>query len=184
MDNKTFDLGIMVGRFQTFHKGHEYMIDKAVGVCQRVGIFIGSSQESGTQKNPYTYQVRESILRKVFGNNIDIFPLPDIGVGNNSKWGDYVLENVKQHYGKSPDLLISGKEERRISWFDSVEGNMTAELYIPKVIEISATQMREYLIKNDMVSWKKYTNPLLWNEFDELREAVLCSMDNTKTDSI
>ncbi len=56
MNNKPFDLGVMVGRFQTLHTGHVYMIEKAVAVCERVGIFVGSSQESGTSKNPYTYE--------------------------------------------------------------------------------------------------------------------------------
>ena len=61
---KPFELGIMVGRFQTFHIGHEYMIEKAVAVCGKVGIFIGSSQESGTAKNPFTYAQREAVLRR------------------------------------------------------------------------------------------------------------------------
>ena len=30
MENKPYRLGITVGRFQTFHNGHQYMIDKAV----------------------------------------------------------------------------------------------------------------------------------------------------------
>lgn len=184
MNDKTFDLGIMVGRFQTFHKGHEYMIEKALKTCNRVGIFIGSSQESGTQQNPYTYEMRKKILQKIFQNEIQIFPLPDIGVGNNSTWGDYVLNNVTERFGKTPDILISGKEERRVNWFDSVDGVSVAELYIPKVIKISATEMRKYMIDNNFEQWKKYINSVLWDDFDKLREIVLKSMNNKKTASI
>lgn len=184
MNAKPFDLGIMVGRFQTFHSGHEYMIDKASAVCKRVGIFIGSSHESGTLKNPFTYEARKKMLKKVFGNQIEIYPLPDIGVGNNSKWGEYVLENVRRRFGKSPDLLISGKEERRIDWFDSAAGVSVAELYVPKKIDMSATRMRGFFIEDDRASWQKYTPAPLWDEYDAMRAAVLAAKDNLFTSSI
>ena len=141
MKDKAFKLGIIVGRFQTFHTGHLDMVGKACAVCDRVGIFVGSSQESGTLKNPFPYEVRKTMLGKVFGSRVAIYPLPDIGVGNNSRWGDYVVDQVRLRCGASPDLLVSGKEERRVSWFDGVNGVSVAELYIPKTIEISATEM-------------------------------------------
>ena len=149
-----------------------------------MGVFIGSSQESGTFKNPFTYETREKMLRRIYGKRISIYPLPDIGVGNNSRWGDYVLDNVVEKFGKSPDLLISGKEERRIDWFDSVKGLSISELYIPKTINISASQMRGFFLNDDFESWKQYAHPLLWKDFDELKKAVVDSRDNTETDSI
>ena len=184
MNKKPYKLGIIVGRFQTFHAGHEEIIRKAIALCEQVGIFIGSSQESGTLKNPFTYETRERILRKVFGYEINIYPLPDIGVGNNSAWGDYVLENVYERFNKAPDLLISGKEERRVNWFDSVQGILVSELYIPKTIEVSATQMREHLINGEFEEWKKYTSEKLWDEYEELRNTVYACKDNFYTDSI
>lgn len=184
MDKKPYRLGIIVGRFQTFHNGHKLMIDKGIELCDTVGVFIGSSQESGTAKNPFSFETRADLLRTIYGDAISIRPLPDIGVGNNSKWGDYVLDNVVEQFGTEPDLLISGKEERRIDWFDSVKGLLISELYIPKTIDISASRMREYFIRGDFTSWKAYCDPALWDRFDDLREAVLVSRDHTETTSI
>ena len=184
MEAKAFKLGIIVGRFQTFHSGHEYMISKALSVCERVGVFVGSSQESRTAKNPYTYEERRSILRTVFDDRIDVYPLPDIGVGNNSRWGDYVLENVKRRCGQAPDLLVSGKEQRRISWFNGADGEGIAELYVPKIIDISATQMRGFMLEGDLESYKKFTPSRLWKDFERLREIVISSMENIETSSI
>ena len=181
---KPFDLGIMVGRFQTFHIGHAYMIEKAVAVCEHVGVVVGSAQESGTAKNPFTYEQRETYLRRAFGDKIKIYPLPDIGVGDNSKWGDYVLQNVRERFGKSPDLLVSGKEERRISWFDSVVGVSVAELYVPKIIDISASEMRAWLIDGNFGQWKRYSPETLWDAYGEMRAAVLASKDNLETQSL
>ena len=184
MENKPYRLGITVGRFQTFHKGHQYMIDKALAICERVGIFIGSSQESGTEKNPFTYETREGLLKKIYGDRVSVFPLPDIGVGNNSAWGDYVIDNVIFRLGEAPDLLVSGKESRRIDWFDSVKGLTIAELYVPRIIEISASRMREYFLTGDEATWRQYSDPALWVEFGTLREAVVKAQGNDDTASI
>ena len=159
------------------------MIDKAIALCDKVGVFIGSSQESGTNKNPFSYEMRESILKTIYGDSIRICPLPDIGVGNNSKWGDYVLANVREKFGEAPDLLVSGKEERRVDWFDSVSGLLIAELYIPKTVDISASKMRELLVRNDFDTWKEFCDARLWDRFPEMRSVVLASYENTKTDS-
>ena len=184
MSKKPFELGIIVGRFQTFHIGHEYIIDKAVGICDTVGVFIGSSQESGTFKNPFTYETRERIIKKVYGDRVVVYPLPDIGVGNNSAWGEYVLRNAKERFGKAPDLLVSGKEERRIDWFDGIESISASELYVPKIIDISATQMRDFFISGNIEEWEKYTNKKLRGEYDALRAEVIASKDNLYSDSI
>ena len=184
MNNKPYRLGILVGRFQTLHSGHTDMINRAIELCDKVGIFVGSSNESGTSKNPFSYETREDMLKTVFGNVVFVFPLPDIGVGNNSTWGDYVLKNVVDRFGEMPDLLVSGKEARRVSWFDSVDGASIAELYIPKTIEISATEMRDFLINDDCESWKKYTDSKLWGKYEKLRQEVLLSKDNSETHSI
>lgn len=181
---KAYKLGITVGRFQTFHKGHQMMIDKAIELCERVGVFIGSAQESGTNKNPFSYEMRKSILEKIYGDTISIYPLPDIGVGNNSRWGDYVIDNVTERFGESPDLLISGKEERRIDWFDGIKGLSISELYIPKTVDISAGRMREWFVRNDFDTWKRYCDERLWSSFPEMRKIVLASYGNTETASI
>lgn len=182
--SKPYKLGILVGRFQTFHKGHQAMIDKALELCERVGVFIGSSQESGTNKNPFTYEQRSGIIRKVYGDRVNVFPLPDIGVGNNTKWGDYVLQNIVARFGEKPDLLITGKEERRIDWFDSVNGLSIAELHVPKTIDISATRMREMLVEDRFDDWKQYCDERLWDGFQEMRAAVIAAYENTQTASM
>ena len=181
---KAYKLGIVIGRFQTFHKGHQMIIDKALELCENVGVFIGSSQESGTEKNPFTYEMRESFLRKIYGDAIYIYPLPDAGLGNNSKWGDYVLENVTARFGACPDLLVSGKEKRRVDWFDGVKGLSIAELYIPKTIDISASRMREMFINDEFDVWKTYCDERLWSSFVEMRKIVLASYGHKETSSI
>ena len=182
--DKPYKLGILVGRFQAIHLGHEKMVNTALHLCRQVGVFVGSSQESLTSKNPFSYEIREEMLHAVFGDAIRVYPLPDIGVGNNPRWGNYVLQNVEARFSCLPDLLVSGKEARRLDWFDSVAGLAISELYIPKSIDISATEMRQFFLADDFESWKKHTNPRLWSKYPELRQIVLASQSRRETDSI
>ena len=79
MEIRPYRLGILVGRFQTLHLGHEDMIRTAEMLCDEVGIFLGSSQESRTVKNPFTCEERTRILKHVFpSERICVYPLPDI----------------------------------------------------------------------------------------------------------
>lgn len=166
------------------HRGHTDMIAKALALCGRVGLLIGSSQESGTYKNPFSYEVREGLLRLLFGNLIDIAPLPDIGVGNNATWGEYVLETAAEKFKATPDLLITGKEARRLEWFSCPKGQRIAELYVPKTIDISASKMREFLLLNDCEAWKRYADPRLWEQYQGLRAMMLRAQNNGATASI
>ena len=184
MEEKPFRLGLVVGRFQTLHTGHEDMIQKAIALCDRVGLFVGSSQESGTFKNPFSFELRREILTDVFGSSVSIYPLPDIGVGNNAKWGDYVLGQVEARFGRLPDLVVSGREVRRVDWFDSPSGSGISELYIPKSIDMSASQMRRFFADDDYEQWKSYTNPKLWPRYPQLRQIALASQGNLETKSI
>lgn len=184
MPKKPYTLGVLVGRFQGLHAGHADMIAKAIELCETVGVFVGSAQESGTSKNPFSYETRRELLITLFGGKIQVYPLADIGVGNNATWGNYVLENIRKHFGRTPDLLISGKEARRQAWFDSAEGLSAAELYVPKSIDISASTMREWFIQDEREKWQAYTDPLLWEKYDELRAQVLAAKDTHTTASL
>lgn len=184
MATKPFSLGVVVGRFQTIHSGHEEILHKGIALCDALLILVGSAQESGTEKNPYSYELRERMLRAVFGAEPLIYPLPDIGVGNNSHWGSYVLGKTVEYVGREPDLLISGKEERRVEWFDSVQGLRIAELYLPKTDPISASQMREYLLQDEEDCWRAQSNEKLWPLYKLMRRQVLAAMGNTDTASL
>ena len=181
---KPYKLGLVLGRFQTFHKGHKQIIDTAVKLCGEVGVFIGSAQESGTEKNPFTYEQRRSMILRSCKKGVSVYPIDDIGVGNNSAWGEYVINCVKKCCGKTPDLFVSGREARRVDWFDGIEELVLSELYIPKSIEISASDMRKMMLQNDYKEWKKYAPKALWGDFEEMRRITQQSYGNKQTKSI
>ena len=50
---KVYDTGLICGRFQTFHKGHERLVDTGLLLCDRLLILIGSAQECGTERKSF-----------------------------------------------------------------------------------------------------------------------------------
>lgn len=181
---KLYTQGLIVGRFQNPHKGHEDMIRRSIALCEETVILIGSAEESGTYKNPYTYELRKEMLTRLFGGSIRVFPLIDIGVGNCSLWGEYVLDKAYEYTGRYPDLMISGRESRRSGWFDGEKGEKIAELYIPKTVDISATLLRKYMLEDDFDAWKSYMSPALWDMYDTLKAITVSAQAVQETKSL
>ena len=181
--DKAFKFGLLLGRFQTFHNGHREMVRTALHTCDKVLLFIGSSQESRTEKNPFTYEERREFITSVFKKEINagtliILPLEDRGLGNNSSWGQYVLDSIPAEYGK-PDVAISAKEERRTTWYPDI-----AELLIPKYGDISATQVRKLMTEGNRTEWQKLVPSQNHRLFNKMREILIKSECNTNTQSI
>ena len=155
-EKKLYNYGFIIGRFQPLHKGHLHIIESASKLCNHVVIFIGSSQESHTLKNPFTYDERRRFLTSTLSSyalakkQFIIRPLPDISIGNNEAWGKYVLNTFIKEFGCLPDLYISGAEKERSSWFSDDIAPAMDELRISrKGIEISASEVRECLYTNN-----------------------------------
>ena len=55
-----YKVGLFIGRFQPFHKGHESIVRKMLEECEKVIIAIGSAQESGTVANPFRYEYQKN----------------------------------------------------------------------------------------------------------------------------
>lgn len=179
MYNKPFDVGLFVGRMQVIHAGHESIINMALSMCDRLVILVGSSQESGTVRNPFDIQTRMEMIREIYpDNNVIIKALPDLTHEDDITvdWGKYVLRNVRSIIYKAPEIMIYGNDESRSKWFDPEDIKDTTEVIIPRSrVPISATQLREALLRNDKETWFRYHNPKLHKHFDRLRGELLAA---------
>lgn len=64
---KKYKVGLVIGRFQPFHKGHEYLFEKALSLCDKIIIGIGSSNKKSS-KNPWTSKERREVLKEFIKN--------------------------------------------------------------------------------------------------------------------
>lgn len=100
--------GIVIGRFQPFHKGHKFLIEKALEHCEKIILGIGNAQGKG-EDNPYDWKFRKKVLEKfVRAEKIEdrvslIIPL----VNNPSD--DIWLKNLLEKTGPI-DIVIGNNE--------------------------------------------------------------------------
>lgn len=151
MNNKRYKCGLYVGRFQPLHDGHAYVIEKMFQDCETVIIAVGSAQEYGTQRNPFSYCLRATLIYKAFTffyPNLLVMPVLDRAQpSNDPSWGDYLLRAVKTFAGLTPDVIYEGEEIERNNWYNN--SGIPVVRVSRSVVPISATKIREAIINCD-----------------------------------
>jgi len=91
--------GLFVGRFQPFHLGHLKAIKWILERCEKVTIVIGSSQQSFTERNPFTVEERKEMVKRsleeegVGEDKYEIIGIPD--VFDCERWVKSILNKAK-----------------------------------------------------------------------------------------
>jgi nicotinamide-nucleotide adenylyltransferase len=150
---KDYKKGLFVGRFQPFHNGHLYAINYALPLCDQLIIGVGSSQESGTEMNPFTVETRikmiEATLVKAGINTekIKIVTVPDFPT--DEEWTRHILE-------KHPDLSIVFTAN---DWVKKAFNDTAVEVVTPPLQrrdELSGTNIRSLIEKE--LPWQHLTS--------------------------
>ncbi len=101
-------IALIIGRFQPFHKGHLFLIEKALEKADRIIVAIGSANVSD-ENNPLDYETRKKIIKAVAYKEkfedklIKIIPLNDFF--DDKKW----LENLEKQVGGF-DIALGNNE--------------------------------------------------------------------------
>lgn len=175
--SKPYDTGLLVGRFQTFHKGHQKLVETGLMLCDRLLLLVGSAQECGTRRNPLNIQTRIDMIKTVYQTDrVMIYALSDLTDENDIRpeWGRYLLDNVDRYIYKAPELMIYGNDESRSRWFDIEDIKDTSEFIVNRgALPISATMLRELMVKNDRKEWMRWVDPKLHKLYDRLRNELM-----------
>jgi len=74
--------GLLIGRYQPFHRGHLEVLLEALNKCDELIVGIGSAQESHTLDNPFTAGERIEMIRLCLGKEklarTIMIPIPDV----------------------------------------------------------------------------------------------------------
>jgi len=176
--DRAYDTGLLVGRFQTFHKGHQKLVETGLLLCDRLLVLVGSAQECGTERNPLNIETRIQMIKAVYPDDsrVMIYALSDLSNENDIRpeWGRYVLENVDRYIYKAPELMIYGNDESRSRWFDTEDIKDTSEFIVNRgALPISATVLRELMVKDNRREWMKWVDPKLHKMYDRLRNELM-----------
>jgi len=107
-----YDLLVFIGRFQPLHMGHQEVIDRSHKLAKNVLVLVGSAGVARSVRNPFTYQERAAIIKKIY---------PDVHVDsvhdhtyNDAAW---ILE-VQQ---KVAELVKTGARYSNADKFQKIE---------------------------------------------------------------
>lgn len=162
---------IILFRAQPFHNGHLYMIKKALADAKREGnrlfVFVGSADKSGTKRNPLPIDLRLDLIKGslkdeietsfAFNPETNIIPLNDLSdeANNSVSWGTYLYDKitkiVKDEY---LTFYYSDKPEIILSWFSDYHKNFISFKFITRYEGVTATMVRKYIMEDpDELLW-------------------------------
>lgn len=138
---------LFIGRFQPMHIGHLDAIEWILEKYRKIIIVIGSSQESRTEENPFTFEERKEIIENTLKSEgikedrYEIIGIPD--VYNDKAWVGMILDRAVF------DIVFT-----RNPWTERCfkELNIPVEKH-PLFGDISASQIRK--IMREGKEWKR-----------------------------
>ena len=149
---------LFVGRFQPFHNGHLDVIKTILKDNERVIIVIGSAEKNYISSNPLTAGERFKIIDeslKEAGVSTDKYCIiPVRNVNNYALWVNHVNIYVPPYthiYTGSP--IVKACYEGKYQRSDSTCKIGPDIIQVKKKLKVSATKVREAIIKNK--GWKK-----------------------------
>lgn len=169
--------GLLIGRFQPFHRGHIYVIKEIQKVVDEIIICIGSAQKSHSLDNPFTsgervLMIKKSLYENGIKKNYYIIPVPDIN--NNSLWVSHI-KSLTPPFSKvySGNTLV-----KRLFKEQGIEVD-TPPMYNRK--EFSGTEIRRRMLKGK--PWEKFVPKAVADVVEEV-EGIRRLRDLAKSDKI
>lgn len=141
-------IGLAVMRLQPLHDGHKILIKEMVDSCDIAIVVIGSAQESKTQKNPFSYEERRSMVFEAFEGEKKLFVMPinDIGAKTKKEWVEFVEKELAKNNLPLPTHYFSGSVEDA-QWYVESEWEIVIVDRFTVGKGISATKIREEMKK-------------------------------------
>ena len=145
--------GLIIGRFQPFHKGHSSLVREALKQCNEIIIAIGSSQFNYSFTNPFTAGERLQMIHdtlielKIDLKNIYIVPISNLE--NNAIWLSNLISMVPKF-----DVLYSGN--LFVTQLISQNNSHSFKVVTPRLHRMNqynGTKIRIKLTKDD--TWMK-----------------------------
>jgi len=135
--------GLLIGRFQPFHKGHLEAVNFGLSKVENLWIGIGSSNKSNEKRNPFTADERKEMILSSLDSKmlerVKIFFVPD--TGDHEKWTYHVDSIVPQY-----DVVFSN-DDFTITLYKK-RGTKVIEVPLLNRDVISGTNIREMIVSD------------------------------------
>lgn len=159
--NYKYKHGLVVMRAQPLHSGHEKIIKNMLQNCQEVTVILGSIQEQGTERNPFSYTERKQMIQNVFANELQRLKVMGLfDINNPVEWGNFVLDFIKESLPErhKPDVYYAGSDYDA-HWFGQVFDNIEIINRVDYSFPYVSGSMVRDMIKIGDARWKDFISP-------------------------
>jgi len=109
----TFDYLVFIGRFEPFHNGHRYVLERALAQARKVIVIVGSAGRPRTTKNPWNAEERAVMIRHSIPTSVEggadrvlIRAVSDFA-DNDELWSRAIQDQVKRALTEAGDDPVS-----------------------------------------------------------------------------
>lgn len=159
--------GVLLTRAQPIHFGHLEIIKKALVENDKVLVVIGSSNKSGTTRNPFTIELRlEMVTDFLESNGVDmsrvkIMPLADWSKEDAyeyaKEWGRFFYYNVVNTIQEKRFKFYYNDSESTVArWFEPEIAERIELVHSERKTPISSTRVRKAILENDKDTVDRY----------------------------
>ena len=160
-NEKVKKISVVIGRFSPFHNGHKYILETVAKQSHKVIVLIGSSFQSRSLKNPFTFVERQSVIEAWAKDNeienMYIYPIRDYPY-NDAQWIKSIQEAVSYATlldNRPLEIHLTGCDKDSSTWylhaFPQWKTHFLSE-YTGQDLKTNATLVREILFSGDPMS--------------------------------
>ena len=157
----TYDLAVLIGRFQPPHLGHLALLQQALARASRVIVVLGSAIQARSPKNPFTWQERAQMfahaLSPADAARVEFVPIRDYY--DEPRWVTAVREAVTSHSQPGSRIgLVGHFKDASSSYLAHFPGWDLVSL--PRQNSIDATPIRDTYFGATAAGQAEGLNPL------------------------
>ena len=143
------NLGILIGRFQPFHLGHDSLLQEALKQSDEVILIIGSSNRAPSIKNPWTFDERCTMIRETYPDiRLHFAAIPDYFY-NEKAWFEAVERAIDPLFPQFHKILFGHSKDESSYYLQKFK---TWELReCPDFAQINATEIRKTFFINQKI---------------------------------
>lgn len=112
-------VAVYIGRFQPFHNGHLALLERALGLGERVVVVLGSSFQARSPKNPFNWEERAAMIRLAVPaevrDRLHFVPVRDYY--SDDEWVAAVRAGVAEQCDGSRDIGLVGHFKDASSYY-------------------------------------------------------------------
>lgn len=165
---KKYDYTVYIGRFQPVHNGHIKTMHNALDVSNKLIVLCGSSNQSGTAKNPLTFHQRANLILKSlkgYENRVSIAGINDYE--NDKDWERAVNNTINSLSKSGSKIAIIGHFKDDSSYY--LNNFPEYELIkMPNFDNINATDIRNAINNNDLAFVKSVVPSVIYEDIVKL----------------